>query len=73
MGLKSPSSFFKKVIPLGNADWILIGKYQEIKASTLMKFIFGLTDSLKNDLIAGNINALDSWIIRIQTFCNVLF
>lgn len=57
------SSFFKKVIPLGSADWILIGKYQDITASTLMKFVFGLPDSLKNDLKAGNINVLDSWII----------
>ncbi len=57
------SSYFKKVIPLGTADWLLIGKRQEITASALMKFVFGLPDSLKNDLIAGNINVLDSWII----------
>lgn len=57
------SSYFKKVIPLGTADWLLIGKRQEITASALMKFVFGLPDSLKNDLIAENINVLDSWII----------
>jgi hypothetical protein len=57
------SSYFKKVIPLGTADWLLIGKRQEITASALMKFVFGLPDSLKNDLKAENINVLDSWII----------
>jgi len=62
------SSFFKKVIPLGNADWILIGKYQDIKATTLMKFVFGLPDSLKDDLKTGNINVLDSWIILLPRY-----
>jgi len=57
------SSYFKKVIALGSADWVLIGKYQDISASALMRFVFGLPDSLKTDLIAGNINVLDSWII----------
>jgi hypothetical protein len=57
------SSYFKKVIALGNADWILIGKYQDITASSLLRFVFGLPDSLKTDLIDGNINVLDSWII----------
>lgn len=59
------SSFFKKVIPLGTADWVLLGRVQNqsIKASALMRFVFGLPDSLKNDLIADSINVLDSWII----------
>jgi len=57
------SSYFKKVMALGNADWILLGKYQDITASTLLRFVFGLPDSLKDDLKDGNINVLDSWII----------
>jgi hypothetical protein len=57
------TSYFKKVIALGSADWILIGKYQDITASALLRFVFGLPDSLKNDLKDGNINVLDSWII----------
>jgi len=60
------SSFQRRVIPLGNSDWILIGRYQSaeqnIEASSLIKFIFGLADSLKNDVNADNINVLDSWI-----------
>ena len=57
------SSYFKRVIPLGTADWLLIGKRQEITASALMKFVFGLPDSLKNDIKDEKINVLDSWII----------
>ena len=62
------SSFFKKVIALGSTDWILIGRYQDIEASTLMKFVFGLPDSLKEDLIDGNINVLDSWVILTNRY-----
>jgi hypothetical protein len=62
------SSFFKKVISLGSTDWILIGRYQDIEASTLMKFVFGLPDSLKEDLIDGNINVLDSWVILTNRY-----
>lgn len=57
------SSYFKRVIPLGNADWILVGKYQDVKASALMKFVFGLPDSLKNAVKNNELNVLDSWII----------
>jgi hypothetical protein len=60
------SSFFISVIPLGSADWLLVGRHQSpeqnIEASTLLKFIFGLADSLKTDVLADNINVLDSWI-----------
>ncbi|MGB5530888.1 MAG: hypothetical protein WBQ32_13050 [Ignavibacteriaceae bacterium] len=56
------SSYQKRVISLGNSDWILVGSYQNVKASSLLKFIFGLADSLKNDVKADNINVLDSWI-----------
>ncbi len=59
------SSYFKKVTQLGNADWVLLGRVQDqgIAASALMRFVFGLPDSLKNDLKNENINVLDSWII----------
>jgi hypothetical protein len=57
------SSYFKNVISLGSSTWILLGKYQDIEASTLLKFIFGFSDSLRTDVIDGNINVLDSWIV----------
>ena len=62
--INQSSSYFKSVIPLGSAEWILIGKYQEqdIEASSLLSFIFVLSDSLKADVLADNINVLDSWV-----------
>lgn len=56
------SSYFKKVVALGNTDWLLLGKYQNIEASALLRFVFGLPDSLKTALIDGDINVIDSWI-----------
>ena len=60
------SSYQKAVIPLGNSDWLLVGKYQSteqsIEASSLLKFIFGLADSLKTDIKADNISVLDCWV-----------
>ncbi len=42
------SSFFKRVIPLGNSAWFLLGRYQTYqKPLPLMKFIFGLPDSIE--------------------------
>ena len=67
--ISQSSSYFKRVIPLGTADWFLVGRYQDntnpslnITASSLLKFIFGLADSLKSDLNSDNINVLDSWV-----------
>ena len=66
------SSFFKRVVPLGSSDWVLIGKYispsQTLASSTLLKFIFGLPDSLKNDINEDSINVLDSWIILTNEY-----
>ncbi len=62
------SSYFKNVIALGSSTWILLGKYQDIEASTLLRFIFGLSDSLRADVIDGNINVLDSWIVLTDRY-----
>ncbi len=60
--INQSSSFFKQVVPLGTSDWILVGKKQNTTASTLMKFIFSLPDSLKTDVLADNLNITNAWI-----------
>jgi hypothetical protein len=60
--INQSSSYFKHVIPLGASDWILIGKKQNTTASTLLKFIFILPDSLKTDVLADDISVTSSWI-----------
>ncbi len=65
--IQQNSSFFRRVVSLGSSAWVLIGKYQtssqSLDASTLLKFIFSLPDSLKEDINNDSLNVLDSWII----------
>jgi hypothetical protein len=60
--LDQNSGYHKKVIQLGTSSKILIGKHENIEASTLLKFIFGLADTLKNDIIAGDLEVNEAWI-----------
>jgi hypothetical protein len=70
--IQQNSSFFKRVVPLGSSAWVLIGKYQTssqtLAASTLLKFIFTLPDSIENDIDVDSINVLDSWIILTNKY-----
>lgn len=60
--IEQNSSLYKIVEPLGIADRILIGKYQDITTTTLMRFIFGLNDSVKDDVLNDVINVLEAEI-----------
>lgn len=60
--LDQNSSYHKKVIELGASSKILIGKHEDIEASSLLKFIFGLADTLKDDIKAGDVNVNEAWI-----------
>ena len=60
--LDQNSGYHKKVIQLGTSSKILIGKHENIEASTLLKFIFGLADTLKDDIIAGDLVVNEAWI-----------
>jgi hypothetical protein len=66
------SSFFKRVVPLGASAWVLIGKNQissqTLAASTLLKFIFSLPDSIEEDINEDSISVLDSWIILTNKY-----
>lgn len=56
------SSFFKKVVPLGLASKILIGKRDDVEASTLMDFVFSINDSLKQDFLDDKISVNQAFI-----------
>ncbi len=60
--LDQNSGYHKKVIQLGTSSKILIGKHDNIEASTLLKFIFGLADTLKDDIISGDLVVNEAWI-----------
>lgn len=60
--LDQNSSYHKNVIQLGASIKVLIGKHEDIEASSLLKFIFGLADTLKDDIIAGDLDVNEAWI-----------
>ncbi|MHC1739385.1 MAG: hypothetical protein AB9882_15365 [Ignavibacteriaceae bacterium] len=41
---------FKKVLPLGSSDKLLLGKTSNVESSVLIKFALSLSDTYKNDL-----------------------
>jgi len=62
------SSFFKEVVPLGFSNYVLIGKRDELEASTLMKFLFSIEDSLSQDFLDGNIMVNQAFIELTPTY-----
>jgi hypothetical protein len=56
------SSFFKEVVPLGFSSKVLIGKRDELEATTLMNFLFFIEDSLRQDFLDGNIAVNQAFI-----------
>jgi hypothetical protein len=66
--ISQSSTYFKRVVPLGSSDWVMVGRHhnqllnQDIKSSALLKFLFGLPDSIKTEITDGNINVNDAWI-----------
>ena len=62
------SSFFKEVVPLGLSSKVLIGKRDELEATTLMDFTFFIADSLRQDFLDGNILVNTAFIELTPTY-----
>lgn len=62
------SSFFKEVVPLGLSSKVLIGKRDELEATTLMDFAFFIADSLRQDFLDGNITVTQALIELTPTY-----
>lgn len=54
------STYYKEVIPLGNSSRLLLGKVDNNTASLLLRFSFTLADSIKQDILAGEISILSA-------------
>jgi hypothetical protein len=54
------SSSLKKIIPLGNSPRLLLGKYQDYTAYTLISFTFTLPDSIKRAIQNDSLEVLDA-------------
>lgn len=66
--LTQNSEYYKVTFPLGLASRILIGKNQDIDASTLLKFVFGLPDSVEEDILADSINVTEAKIVLTRNY-----
>ncbi len=62
------SSFYKEVVPLGLSSKVLIGKRDDLEATTLMDFVFFITDSLQQDFLDGNITINQAFIQLTPTY-----
>ena len=62
------SSFFKEVVPLGLSSKVLIGKRDELEATTLMDFLFFIEDSLRQDFLDGNISVNQAFMELTPTY-----
>jgi len=66
--LSQSSYYFKKVFSLGTSDQVLLGKAENVTSHILLKFVFALPDSFKNDIKDNKINVLDSWVELIKDY-----
>ncbi len=59
-----------RALKLGNSERLLLGKKDNAEASILIKFAFGLLDSVKNDILNNKINVISA---QIEFAKNYLF
>lgn len=62
------SRYFKKVIPLGLSSKVFVGKSDSIEASGLIKFIFSLPDSLKEDINNDSLTVVDAKVTLTRIY-----
>jgi hypothetical protein len=53
---------FKYVYSLASSNIIMVGKSENVESKILIKFVFGLPDTLKQDIIKDSIIIKESWI-----------
>ncbi len=68
--LKQTSTYYKKSVPLGISNTLLIGNAANVQSSSLIKFSIVLDDSVKQDLLSNKINVVSSNVLLypIYTF-----
>lgn len=66
------SKSFKTNVSLTSADWILLGKAENVTSHIMLKFVFASPDTLQKDIVENKINVLDSWVElnKVYTFGN---
>lgn len=62
------SNVFKKVYSLSAASEIYLGKSENLTSHLLLKFVFALPDSVKEDIKNNRIDVLSSWVELIKVY-----
>lgn len=62
------SDIIQKTLALGSSTRLLLGKSDNLKASTLMQFYFSLDTTVKGQISRNEITVLDSWVNLIKEY-----
>lgn len=59
---------FKNVFPLGASSQLLLGKAENITSNVLLKFVFAIPDSIKEQLALRNLTVIDSYVEMFRNY-----
>jgi hypothetical protein len=66
--LYQESKTFKKVYSLSTASEIYLGKAENLTSHLLLKFVFALPDSIKEDIKNNRLSVLSSWVELVKVY-----
>ena len=66
--IQQSSYSFKKVFNLGTSSQLLLGKAENITSHVLLKFVFAIPDSIKNELTLRNLTVIDSYVEMFRNY-----
>ncbi|MFZ1520067.1 MAG: hypothetical protein WAU11_14915 [Ignavibacteriaceae bacterium] len=62
------SNSFKNVFTLGGSSHLLLGKAENITSHVMLKFVFAIPDSIKEQLILRNLTVIDSYVEMFKNY-----
>lgn len=66
--INQSSYSFKNVFPLGASSQLLLGKAENITSNVLLKFVFAIPDSIREELAARNLTVIDSYVEMFRNY-----
>jgi hypothetical protein len=66
--IQQSSYSFKKVYNLGTSSQLLLGKAENITSHVLLKFVFAIPDSIKEELAVRNLTVIDSYVEMFRNY-----
>jgi len=66
--INQSSYSFKNVFPLGGSSQLLLGKAENITSHAMLRFVFAIPDSIKDELAARNLTVIDSYVEMYRNY-----